>query len=270
MEHRSVETHFTDLHAGRTLTRADLDDVYAHRSPEADASAPASGSVRAAAPWVRANFVASLDGAISVEGRSGALGSVGDKTVFHRLRALADVVLVGAGTARAEDYGGAVVSAADRAARIARGQAPVPPIAVVTGSGRIAADSRLFAGAVAPLVVTSAAAPAERLAPLAEAGAEIVRAGETAVDPHALIAALGARGLTRVLCEGGPHLFGALIAADLVDELCVTTSPHLVAGTGARMAASPADALHRMRRAALLTDQDGFLYARWVRDRAQR
>lgn len=263
MEHRSVETHFTDLHAGRTLTRADLDEEYAHRSPEAPASAQP-------ARWVRANFVASLDGAISVEGRSGALGSVGDKTVFHRLRALADVVLVGAGTARAEDYGGAVIAEQDRAARTARGQAPVPPIAVVTGSGRIDADSRLFSGQTPPLVITSAAAPAERITPLKKAGAEIVIAGETAVDPRAMIAALTGRGLPRVLCEGGPHLFGDLIDADLVDELCVTTSPHLVAGQGDRMAASSADALRRMRRAALLTDQDGFLYARWVRDRAQQ
>lgn len=263
MEHRGVETHFTDLHAGRTLTRADLDEEYAHRSPETPASEQHTR-------WVRANFVSSLDGAISVEGRSGALGSAGDKTVFHRLRALADVVLVGAGTARAEDYGPAVISDADRQARIARGQAQVPPIAVVTGSGRLAADGRLFSGAVAPLVITSAAAPAERLDPLREAGADIVLAGETAVDPEAMIAALTARGLARVLCEGGPHLFGDLIDADLIDELCVTTSPHLVAGRGGRMAASPADALRRMRRAALLTDQDGFLYTRWVRDRAQR
>lgn len=263
MEHRSVETHFTDLHAGRTLTAADLDEEYAHRSPEAPASAQPTR-------WVRANFVTSLDGAISVEGRSGALGAAGDKTVFDRLRALADVVLVGAGTARAENYGGAVISGADRQARTARGQAPVPPIAVVTGSGRIAADSRLFSGATPPLVITSAAAPAERITPLEQAGAEIIVAGETTVDPHTMISALTERGLPRVLCEGGPHLFGDLIDTDLVDELCVTTSPHMVAGQGGRMAASSADALRRMRRAALLTDQDGFLYARWVRDRSQR
>src|SRR5699024_5437349 len=172
----------------------------------------------------RANFVSSLDGAISVEGRSGALGSMGDKTVFHRLRALADVVLVGAGTARAEDYGGAVISAQDRGARTARGQAPVPPIAVVTGSGRIDADSRLFSGEVPPLVITSKTAPTERITPLRKAGAEVVIAGDDAVDPHAMIAALTERGLPRVLCEGGPHLFGDLIDTDLIDELRVTTS----------------------------------------------
>src|SRR5690625_5113460 len=263
MEHRSVEPHFTDLHAGRTLTPADLDEEYAHRSPETPASAQTTR-------WVRANFVSSLDGAISVEGRSGALGSMGDKTVFHRLRALADVVLVGAGTARAEDYGGAVISAQDRGARTARGQAPVPPIAVVTGSGRIDADSRLFSGEVPPLVITSKTAPTERITPLRKAGAEVVIAGDDAVDPHAMIAALTERGLPRVLCEGGPHLFGDLIDTDLIDELCVTTSPHLVAGRGGRMAASSADALRRMRRTALLTDQDGFLYTRWVRDRSQQ
>lgn len=220
--------------------------------------------------WLVVNFVCSADGAVEVGGTAAGLTNQADQKVYPLSSDLADVRLVGGRTAMVEGFRGVRPGDQDAELRARHGLAPVPPIAVVTGSGRIAADSRLFSGATPPLVITSAAAPAERITPLERAGAEIIVAGETTVDPHTMISALTERGLPRVLCEGGPHLFGDLIDTDLVDELCVTTSPHLVAGQGGRMAASSADALRRMRRAALLTDQDGFLYARWVRDRSQR
>ncbi|ORA66601.1 hypothetical protein BST26_16790, partial [Mycolicibacterium insubricum] len=107
--------------------------------------------------WVRSNFITSLDGGATLDGVSGGLAGPGDRALFKVLRELADVVLVGAGTVRMEHYGGAVLSAAARAARQRRGQAELPPIAIVTASGRLDRDMKVFtASEVTPIVLTSA------------------------------------------------------------------------------------------------------------------
>ncbi|GAA4477092.1 pyrimidine reductase family protein [Rhodococcus olei] len=224
-----------------------------------------------AAPWIRVNFVASIDGAVSADGTSGGLGTPADRRLFTILRELADVVLVGAATVRAENYGGAKPGAAARRRRRERGQAPVPPIAVVTASAHLDPRSRLLTDtAVAPLVLTGRAAPAERTAALSAAGATVLTIGDDTVPSTGILAALAERGLHRVLCEGGPTLFGQLLADDAVDELCLTTSPVLVAGRSGRIAASPAATPTPMRRAHLLADDDGTILTRWVRDRPGR
>lgn len=181
-------------------------------------------------PHVRVNFVSSVDGAVSVDGRSGGLGTAADKAVFRLLRELADVVLVGAGTVRAENYNGV--------RRPTRGRATPPPVAVVTGSADLDPTAKLFTDTVVPpLILTTASAPAERRAALADAGGEVVALPR--LTPDALLAELGRRGLRHVLCEGGPGLLGALQAADAVDELCLTISPLLVAGEAGRIAHGP-------------------------------
>ena len=117
------------------------------------------------APHVRVNFVASTDGAVTVDGRSAGLGSDADRRVFGTLRELAEVVLVGAGTVRAENYGGA--------RKPTRGRADPPPIAVVTGSADHDPGARLFTDTrVAPIVRTGpdARARAPRPAPRALRG----------------------------------------------------------------------------------------------------
>ena len=203
------------------------------------------------APSVRVNFVSSVDGAVSVDGRSGGLGTVADKAVFGLLRRLADVVLVGAGTVRAEDYRGA--------RRPTRGRATPPPIAVVTGSADLDPGSRLFTDtAVPPLVLTvESADPAKREA-LAAAGGEVVVLPR--LTPDALLAELGGRGLRRVLCEGGPSLLGALQAADAVDELCLTVSPLLAGGDAGRIAHGPPGSPARpMTLAGVLHAEDALL-----------
>ncbi|MBH0775080.1 pyrimidine reductase family protein [Nocardia bovistercoris] len=222
-------------------------------------------------PWVRANFVSSIDGAATSGELSGGLGTPADKTVFMLLRDLADVILVGAGTVRAENYGGARTDAARRRALHARGAggaadgAP-PPIAVVTASASLDPAGRLFHDtAVAPLIITTAIAPRDRKAALAEAGAEVIEVGEFAVTPKALLAALAARGLRRVLCEGGPHLFGELLGADAVDELCLTVAPVLVGGSAGRISLSAHEFHRRMERRHVLLDADGTLLTRWAR-----
>lgn len=170
---------------------------------------------------LRVNFVSSVDGAASVDGRSGTLGGAGDRAVFTHLRATCDVVLVGAGTAKAENY---------RPASI--------PVAVVSARLSPSPDERLFHpqdGTVRPLILTCASAPADRRAALA-AHAEVVDCGEQEVDPHLIVDQLERRGFLRILCEGGPRLFGDLLAADVVDELCLTLAPLLVAGDASRIA----------------------------------
>jgi riboflavin biosynthesis pyrimidine reductase len=182
------------------------------------------------APYVRVNFVASTDGAVTVEGRSAGLGSPVDRRVFLLLRELADVLLVGAGTVRTEDYRGA--------RRPTRGTDRPPPIAVVTGSAGLDPDSRLFTDTrVPPIVLTLASAPQARRDRLTAAGADVVALER--LTPDLVLAELARRGLHRVLCEGGPRLFGELVAADAVDELCLTVSPLLAGGAAGRIATGP-------------------------------
>ncbi|WP_280504250.1 dihydrofolate reductase family protein, partial [Nocardia farcinica] len=141
-----------------------------------------------------------------------------------------------------------------------------PPIAVVTATAALEPDSRLFTDTeVAPLILTTAIAPDERKRALAEAGAEVIEAGGMAITPAGLLAALAERGLYRVLCEGGPHLFGQLLEADLVDELCLTTAPFLVGGTARRISLSAREFHHRMHRRHVLLDADGTMLTRWGR-----
>lgn len=191
-------------------------------------------------PWVQVNFVSSVDGAVSVAGRSEGLGNDADHKVFMLGRDLCDVVLVGAGTVLVEGYQG-VKAGEVRASRRARlGLAPVPPIAVVTGRCSIAPTSPLLTStSVPPIILTTRAAPKERRDALAAAGADVVVAGEETVAMDLALAALDERGLRRVDCEGGPHVFGALIDADLVDVLCVTFSPLLASGDAGRIAVGP-------------------------------
>ncbi|SDM85398.1 pyrimidine reductase family protein [Allokutzneria albata] len=188
-------------------------------------------------PWVRVNFVSSVDGAVTVAGRSRGLSTPADHRVFQLGRDLADVVLVGLGTALVEGYGGVPVGERRTERRRRLGLPPVPPIAVVTGRCAVPLDSPLLTDtAVPPLVFTCASAPETARREVAEAGAEVIIAGEDRVDLHRVLAELGERGLHRVDCEGGPKLFGTLIEEDLVDELCLTLSPLLVGGDAGRIA----------------------------------
>jgi riboflavin biosynthesis pyrimidine reductase len=174
-------------------------------------------------PWVYANMVAGLDGSAAVHGRVGALSTPSDRTLLVLLRSLADVVLVGAGTVRAEGYGPVRLRDDLRAARVARGQGPLPPIAVVSRSLLFDWDTKLFGpGAeVRPIVITATGAGEEAIARAAE-HADVIVAGDEAVDLRRALVELAARGASAVLTEGGPSLLGELIDIDLVDELCLT------------------------------------------------
>lgn len=176
-------------------------------------------------PWVMANFVAGLDGAVAVDGKVGPLTSPADQRVFHHLRGLADVVLVGAGTVRAEGYGPIRPSAAQRDERRIRGQQPVPPVAVISASLNFDVEAPFFTAAeTPPIVICPQASDPARRERLAE-HAEVLVAGEVAVDLGQTLRELRGRHGDLVLCEGGPALLSELLAVGLLDELCLTVAP---------------------------------------------
>lgn len=217
---------------------------------------------------VRANAIASLDGAATTAGTSGGLGGPGDRDLFGVLRELADVIVVGAGTARAENYGGARMSASQRRNRQGRGQSEVPPIAVVTRSGVLSDDLAVLTDTeVPPLVLTCAQAAPDARTRLGATAEVLDCSGEdpTGVDLATALGRLAGAGLSRVLTEGGPSLLGTFIGQDLLDEMCLTWAPVLAGGDSVRIAAGDWEVLTSMRRAHVLADAEGYLYSRYVR-----
>lgn len=187
--------------------------------------------------WLAVNFVSSADGAAYVSGVSAGLSNAADQHVYKLGGDLADVVLVGAGTATAEGFHGVDPGelAADRRAR--HGLAPVPPIAVVTG-GSLAVDAPVITDVRTPtIVLTDASTAPEKLDGWAANGADVVVTGDARADLVEAVHVLEQRGLRRIHCDGGPHLFGELLRAGVVDELRLTVSPLLVSGPADRIAA---------------------------------
>lgn len=212
------------------------------------------------APALRAGFVVTTDGGTAVDGGSRPLQTPADEVVFHALRAVADAVVVGAGTARGEGYGPIRPRPAGAAWRRERGLADRPPLVVVTRSADLDPDDRCFTGPA--VVVTCTASDPRRRAALSRV-ADVVVAGERDVDLPAALAELHARGLRRLLCEGGPSLLTALLTAGLVDELCLTLTPLLLGRaptllTAALRTPCPLDLVH------LVDGGDGVLLARYA------
>ncbi len=191
-------------------------------------------------------MVASLDGSVVVNGASGALGNPTDQQVLATLRGLADVIIVGAGTVRAEGYG--------------------PPkkagqrIGVVTNSGAVDLGTELFRSGAGFLIAPESASVDERLV-------DVIRAGETSLDLEAALALIPDLIPNAVFAhaEGGPGLNASLLGAGLLDELNLTISPRLVGGGGARLTVGAPATDQPMELAHLLADDDGFIFSRWVR-----
>ena len=234
---------------------------------EVDAPACYEGErrqARADRPYTLLNMVTSVDGATATGGVSRALGSPTDRAIFRHLRGLADAVLVGAGTARAEHYGPVRLDEATVADRVRRGQGLRPPVVVVTRSMALDWSSPLFDGSEPRpilLVPTSATSGAD-----AAREAEVVACGDGSVDLVDALRLLLARGLRTVLCEGGPQLNSQLLAGGLVDEVCLTVSPLLVGGDHARGIVAPIDTGGSSPvplELAHVLEADGFLYLRY-------
>jgi riboflavin-specific deaminase-like protein len=221
-------------------------------------------------PWVLTNMIATVDGAAAdPTGRSGGLGGQADKQVFAAIRAVADVIVAGSATVIAEDYGPVRLTPELREARRQRGQAEVPRLAVVTASLRIDPDRRLFrdSDGERPIVLTTASADPGRRRALS-AVAEVLEVGDDLVDwARALTALRDRAGARVVLSEGGPSTNGQLVAADVVDEVCLTMAPALIGGPAPRITGGgPGSRLRPLRTARILTE-DGYLFLRYVRAR---
>ena len=211
------------------------------------------------APSLRGGFVVTTDGGVAHDGGSRPLQTPADEAAFHALRAVADAVVVGAGTARSEGYGPVRPRPAGAAWRADRGRAPQPPLVLVSRSLDLDPGDRCFTGPA--LVVTCAAADPDRRAALGEV-AEVVVAGDDEVDLPAALAALHDRGLTRLLCEGGPSLLTAALAAGVLDELCLTLTP-LLLGTAPVLLTAPLEEPVPLSLRHLVDGGDGVLLARY-------
>jgi riboflavin biosynthesis pyrimidine reductase len=215
--------------------------------------------------WVRANFVSTLDGAATGDdGRSGSINTGADRDVFGLLRALSDVILVGAGTARAEGYRRATIRAPWLDLR--EGRPAHPTMAVFSRSGEVPPrlnQVRQDSGEVLLITCKRAGAEAIDLARSELGENQVILQGDESVDLAAAIQALAVRGLRRVLCEGGPHLMRDLTASGHLDELCLTIAPTLVAGDHPRITAGAAIATNLVPR--LLIESQGALLGRWAR-----
>src|SRR5882757_7341015 len=218
--------------------------------------------------WVRGNMIASLDGGATADGKSGGLASRGDRAVFSQMRHAADVILVGASTVRVENYSGAQLPVTARQARQRRGQAEVPPIAVVTRSGDLDPSALLFTRTeVPPLILTCSRSFDDTRRRLGSVAEVIDASGpqSDSVDGATVLRILAGRGLFRILAEGGPLFLGLLIEDDLLDELCLTIAPILVGGASKRIVTGVGHVHTKMRRAHLLADDEGYLYTRYVK-----
>jgi riboflavin-specific deaminase-like protein len=223
------------------VTTSDVAGRGSDQDPYADHVLPAG---RDDVPWwVAVSMIATVDGATTIRGRSRALGGEADARVLRRLRAASDVVLVGAGTVRAEDYGPLRVAPDQQERRRRAGLEATPRLAIVTATGALAPAARVFSSpAHRPLVLLPEAARAETTRALGEV-ADVIACGEQAVDLRRALEALAERDLRRVLVEGGPTINAQLVAHDLVDEVFLTLDPCLVGGDSPRAAqgtASPA------------------------------
>ena len=217
-------------------------------------------------PHVQVNFVTSLDGAVAAGGLSTDLSDADDQRIFHLLRMMADVVLVGAGTLRTEGYDPLRVAPTLREWRQAHGLTDHPRLAVVSRQlSGLATHAAITSAPTRPIIITHNRSPQDLRVDLSRF-ADVLVCGEDVVDVGLMLSEFHARHMTQILCEGGPELFGHLVAADRVDELCLSVSPLLVGPGPTRIIAGPQ--MVTARRLVLrhvLTGQDGSTFLRYTK-----
>lgn len=216
-------------------------------------------------PWLAVNFVSSADGAVEVQGQSAGLTNATDQRAYRTGSDLADLVLVGAGTANIEDFHGIHPDELMAQRRRRNGLSEVPTLAVVT-SGSLPADSPALTDVLTPtVVITCTSTPSATREAWAAAGARVLVAGTDVVDLPLALKSLAGEGLRRVHCDGGPHLFGALLSAGLVDELRMALSPLLVSGGAERIAAGAGIDPAELELASVLAEENTLLLRYLVR-----
>jgi len=211
-------------------------------------------------PLVAMNFVATVDGRATIAGVSGPIGSETDTAMLAGLRTRFDAVMIGAGTMRAERYGGMVASAEKREARERLGLPADPLMVIVSGRLDLPWDAPLFGEGGRVLVFTaSEAVPPETATPV-----EVVRHERFVDMVEALRHLRQDRGVRALLCEGGPGLHGELEGGGLVDDLFLTIAPKLSGGDAPRIIEGNLPAVAPLRLEWLL-EEDGELFARYRR-----
>jgi riboflavin-specific deaminase-like protein len=220
----SLESLLGDTAAGRPTAAQVVERL---RLWDPSAANPPAGR----RPRVFLNMVCTADGRATLGGRSGAIGNRADRELFHALRTAVDAVLIGAGTVRAERYRRLVKDESQRRLRRERGLSEEPLACIVSASLNLSPETiPLLADPAARLVVITPSATAEL--PAHTIPAEYIRtARHGLLDLPSALTELHTRlGVRTVLCEGGPHLNGALLAAGLVDKLFLSLAPKLGGG----------------------------------------
>ena len=222
------------------------------------------GDERAAVdrPWVMMNMIQSLDGGTTVSGKSSDLGDDDDFELFKAMRVVPDVILVGAGTIAAENYGPVTLDAERRERRASLGKTETPTLAIVSGRLSVDPDARVFTDAEhKPLIITSTNADPSKLVLLGDAADVSILPD---LEPATILRQLGAAGV--VLLEGGPTLNGQFAAARLIDEINLSTSPTLLSGDSARITRGPAVIPPQDMRIDRVLFGDRLLFVRYLRD----
>lgn len=216
-----------------------------------------------AGAWTRAMMLTTLNGAIAgPDGLSGSISSAADRLIFGEVRRLADVILVGAGTIRAERYTPMRARPEYREARAAAGLQPAPVVVIVSGSLDLPWEEPLFhESAQQPIVLTHVHDPTSDALRRAQANADVEQV--RSLDAQSIIDALRARGLSRIVCEGGAQLLTQLSAADLIDEYDITVAP-ILTGASRGIVDGPLGEVKRLHLVQALADE-GFVFARYLR-----
>ncbi|ANE04178.1 pyrimidine reductase family protein [Corynebacterium crudilactis] len=215
-------------------------------------------------PEFRTIVVTALNGSTTINGTSGQLGNATDTELLLALRRWSDVVLVGSGTIKAENYGGVQLSPEIQRERIAQGQEAVPPIAVMSGSLNFDVNTRFFQEPdVKPIIITDNT-DADKQQPLVEAGARIVVVEELTAEGS--VDKLRSLGFARIDCEGGANMYGQMLAADLIDVWHHTIDP-MLSGSVERPTVKGGDGTpRRFVLEHVAADEDSTLFLRYKRD----
>lgn len=212
-------------------------------------------------PRVLSNFVLSLDGRATLDGRSGEIGGSADLAMLVRLRTRVDAVMIGAGTMRAERYGRVIADPAKRERRERLGLPHDPLLVLISGSLDLPWDAGLFTSPGRVLIFTHSSDPL----PETTASVRAIRSSDPIEVSQVLRHLRTERGIRSVLCEGGPHLHAQLQLAGLVDELFLTTAPKLIGGEGPGLVPGLLERGRQLSRDWLLLDeQSGDLFGRYL------
>lgn len=211
-------------------------------------------------PRVAVNMVTSLDGRAAIHGRSRELGSQADTEHLIGLRSRFDAVMIGGGTMRAERYGRIISRPEHRERRVANGLEADALAVIISGALDLPFDARLFTDGDGRVVIFTR----ENAAPETATPVELVSSAGRVDLAEALAHLRREEGVRALLCEGGPRVFGQLVAADLVDDFFLTINPVATGGVAPRILEGNLPDKARFELVSL-SEAEGDLFARYRR-----